>query len=77
MNMNLSWSDADVLYNPSSNTSFLMVFLNFAMWQTEIATMTAQVDFYEHQRAVLNADNNTIKQRIATLAQGQRFKDGM
>jgi hypothetical protein len=54
-----------------------MVFLNFAMWQTEIATMTAQVDFYEHQRAVLNADNNTIKQRIATLAQGQRFKDGM
>jgi hypothetical protein len=57
--------------------SFLMVFLNFAMWQTEIATMTAQVDFYEHQRAVLNADNNTIKQRIATLAQGQCFKDGM
>ncbi|CAK9192682.1 unnamed protein product [Sphagnum jensenii] len=44
-------------------------------FQTEIATMTAQVDFYEHQRAVLNADNNTIKQRIATLAQGQRFKD--
>jgi hypothetical protein len=44
-------------------------------FQTEIATMTAQVDFYEHQRAVLNADNNTIKQRIATLAQGQCFKD--
>jgi len=39
--------------------------------------MTPQVDFYEHQRVVLNADNNTIKQRIATLAQDQCFKDGM
>jgi hypothetical protein len=39
--------------------------------------MAPQVAFYEHRRAVLNMDNNTIKQRMAALAQSQHFKDGM
>jgi hypothetical protein len=45
--------------------------------QTEVSTMAPQVAFFEHRRAVLNVDNNTIKQKMAALAQGQRFKDGM
>jgi hypothetical protein len=44
--------------------------------QSEVTAMAPQVAFYEHRRAVLNVDNNTIKQKMAALAQGQRFKDG-
>lgn len=44
--------------------------------QTEVTTMGPRVAFFEHQRAVLNVDNNTIKQKMAALAQSQRFKDG-
>lgn len=43
--------------------------------QTEVTTMAPRVAFFEHQRAVLNVDNNTIKQKMAALAQSQRFKD--
>lgn len=43
--------------------------------QSEVSTMAPQVAFFEHRRAVLNVDNNTIKQKMAALAQGQRFKD--
>ncbi|CAN5966284.1 unnamed protein product [Sphagnum jensenii] len=46
-----------------------------AALQTEVATIAPQVAFYEHRRAVLNVDNNTIKQRMAALAQSQHFKD--
>jgi len=38
--------------------------------------MAPQVAFFEHRRAVLNVDNNTIKQKMAALVQGQLFKDG-
>jgi len=44
--------------------------------QSEVSTMAPQVAFFEHRRAVLNVDNNTIKQKMAALLQGQRFKDG-
>lgn len=43
--------------------------------QSEVSTMAPQVAFFEHRRAVLNVDNNTMKQKMATLAQGQHFKD--
>jgi hypothetical protein len=43
--------------------------------QSEVTAMAPQVAFYELRRAVLNVDNNTIKQKMAALAQGQRFKD--
>jgi hypothetical protein len=46
-----------------------------AALQTEVATIAPQVAFYEHRRSVLNVDNNTIKQRMAALAQSQHFKD--
>ncbi len=39
--------------------------------------MAPQVAFYEHRRAILNMDNNTIKQKMAAIVQGQLFKDGM
>jgi hypothetical protein len=38
--------------------------------------MAPQVGFFEHRRAVLNVDNNAMKQKMAALVQGQRFKDG-
>lgn len=44
--------------------------------QSEVSTMAPQVAFFEHRRVVLNVDNNTIKQKMAALLQGQRFKDG-
>ncbi|KAG0584027.1 hypothetical protein M758_3G180400 [Ceratodon purpureus] len=43
--------------------------------QSEVSTMAPQVAFFEHRRAVLNVDNNAIKQKMAALVQGQRFKD--
>ncbi len=45
--------------------------------QAEITAMAPQVAFYEHRRAILNMDNNTIKQKMAAIVQGQLFKDGM
>ena len=45
-------------------------------WQSEVSTMGPQVAFFEHRRAVLNVDNNAMKQKMAALVQGQRFKDG-
>ncbi|CAM6020945.1 unnamed protein product [Sphagnum balticum] len=43
--------------------------------QAEITAMAPQVAFYEHRRAILNMDNNTIKQKMAAIVQGQLFKD--
>ncbi|CAK9857593.1 unnamed protein product [Sphagnum jensenii] len=43
--------------------------------QAEITAMAPQVAFYEHRRAILNMDNNTIKQKMAAILQGQLFKD--
>lgn len=44
--------------------------------QSEVSTMGPQVAFFEHRRAVLNVDNNSIKQKMATLLQNQLFQDG-
>lgn len=44
--------------------------------QTEVATLSPQVAYLDHQRVVLNMDNNTLKQQISTLVQDKRFKDG-
>ncbi|KAJ7548186.1 hypothetical protein O6H91_07G001500 [Diphasiastrum complanatum] len=43
--------------------------------QSEVSMLTPQLAFLDHQRAVLNVENNAIKQRIAGLAQEKRFKD--
>ncbi|BBM98335.1 transcription factor VIP1 [Marchantia polymorpha subsp. ruderalis] len=43
--------------------------------QTEVSTLSPQVAFLDHQRVVLNVDNNSLKQKIAALSQDKRFKE--
>ncbi|KAL2651178.1 hypothetical protein R1flu_019306 [Riccia fluitans] len=43
--------------------------------QTEVSTLSPQVAFLDHQRVVLNVDNNALKQKIAALSQDKRFKE--
>ncbi|EFJ17587.1 hypothetical protein SELMODRAFT_92966, partial [Selaginella moellendorffii] len=46
-------------------------------WQgAEVSALTPQVAFLDHQRILLNVDNNSIKQRITSLIQDKCFKDG-
>ncbi|CAM6128956.1 unnamed protein product [Calypogeia fissa] len=48
---------------------------NVSALQTEVSTLSPQVAYLDHQRVVLNVDNNSLKQKIAALAQDKRFKD--
>ncbi|KAK4486983.1 hypothetical protein RD792_006298 [Penstemon davidsonii] len=43
--------------------------------QAEVSVLSPRVAFLDHQRLVLNVDNNVLKQRIAALAQDKVFKD--
>ncbi|XP_024530486.1 basic leucine zipper 34 isoform X1 [Selaginella moellendorffii] len=43
--------------------------------QAEVSALTPQVAFLDHQRILLNVDNNSIKQRITSLIQDKCFKD--
>ncbi|KAJ7543945.1 hypothetical protein O6H91_09G059500 [Diphasiastrum complanatum] len=43
--------------------------------QIEVSALTPQVAYLDHQRVILNMDNNTLKQSIAALIQDKRFKD--
>ena len=44
--------------------------------QTEASTLSPQVTFLDHQKVILNVDNNALKQRIFDLAYDKLFKDG-
>lgn len=44
--------------------------------QTEVSTMSPQVGFYDHRRALLTAENVLLKQKLAALSQSQRYKEG-
>jgi hypothetical protein len=44
--------------------------------QTEVSTMSSQVGFYDHRRALLTAENVLLKQKLAALSQSQRYKEG-
>lgn len=44
--------------------------------QTEVTTLSPQVGFYDHRRALLTAENVLLKQKLATLTQTQRYKEG-
>lgn len=43
--------------------------------QTEVSTMSPQVGFYDHRRALLTAENVLLKQKLAALSQSQRYKE--
>lgn len=44
--------------------------------QTEVSTLSPQVGFYDHRRALLTAENVLLKQKLAALSQSQRYKEG-
>jgi hypothetical protein len=44
--------------------------------QTEVSTLSPQVGFYDHRRALLTAENVLLKQKLAALGQSQRYKEG-
>jgi hypothetical protein len=43
--------------------------------QTEVSTLSPQVNFFDHRRALLSAENVLLKQKLAALSQSQRFKE--
>jgi hypothetical protein len=43
--------------------------------QTEVSTLSPQVGFYDHRRALLTAENVLLKQKLAAFSQNQRFKE--
>ncbi|KAG0576672.1 hypothetical protein KC19_5G098300 [Ceratodon purpureus] len=43
--------------------------------QTEVSTLSPQVGFYDHRRAMLTAENVLLKQKLAALSQSQRYKE--
>lgn len=44
--------------------------------QTEVSTISPQVGFYDHRRALLTAENILLKQKLAAVSQSQRYKEG-
>ncbi|XP_059663223.1 basic leucine zipper 61-like [Cornus florida] len=43
--------------------------------QAEVSVLSPRVAFLDHQRLLLNVDNNALKERIAALTQDKLFKD--
>lgn len=48
----------------------------FAVMQAEVTTLSQQVGLCDHQRAILTAENVLLKQKLTSLGQTQRFKEG-
>jgi hypothetical protein len=44
--------------------------------QAEVTSLSQQLGLYDHRRAVMTAENVILKQKLATLGQTQRFKEG-
>ncbi len=44
--------------------------------QAEVTTLSQQVGLCDHQRAILTAENVLLKQKLTSLGQTQRFKEG-
>ncbi len=44
--------------------------------QAEVTSLSQQLGLYDHRRAVMTAENVILKQKLATLGQTQRLKEG-
>jgi len=44
--------------------------------QTEVASLSPKVGYYDHERALLNAENALLKQKLVALANTQQLKEG-
>lgn len=51
-------------------------YMVFAPLQSEVASLSPKVGYYDHERARLSAENVLLKQKLAALTKSQRLKEG-
>lgn len=50
--------------------------MDIPLLQSEVASLSPKVGYYDHERALLNAENVQLKQKLAALTQTQLLKEG-
>jgi hypothetical protein len=49
--------------------------MNVNLLETEVASLSPKVGYYDHERALLNAENALLKQKLVALANTQQLKE--